>query len=245
MREYGAVNMADKQKILVVDDEHDIIELLSYNLAREGFDVATAADGEEALKKIRGELFDLVVLDLMMPGIQGMELCRILRNDPKTRNVPVIMLTAKTDEVDRILGLEMGADDYLTKPFSVRELIARIKAVLRRSAKTSAAEEQITVGDLVINTETYSVTKKKATLSLSPTEFKLLMFLVERRGKIYNREQLLNAVWKDESYVEPRTVDVHISRIRTQIEDDPANPVYIKTRRGHGYYFEDNLPAGG
>jgi phosphate regulon transcriptional regulator PhoB len=245
MREYGAVNMADKQKILVVDDEHDIIELLSYNLAREGFDVATAADGEEALKKIRGELFDLVVLDLMMPGIQGMELCRILRNDPKTRNVPVIMLTAKTYEVDRILGLEMGADDYLTKPFSVRELIARIKAVLRRSAKTSAAEEQITVGDLVINTETYSLTKKKTTLSLSPTEFKLLMFLVERRGKIYNREQLLNAVWKDESYVEPRTVDVHISRIRTQIEDDPANPVYIKTRRGHGYYFEDNLPAGG
>jgi DNA-binding response OmpR family regulator len=174
-----------------------------------------------------------------------MELCRILRNDQATKNMPVIMLTAKTDEVDRVLGLEMGADDYLTKPFSVRELIARIKAVLRRSAKTPASEEQIAVGDLVINTETYSVNKRDVKLTLSPTEFRLLMFLVERRGRIYNREQLLNAVWKDESYVEPRTVDVHISRIRMQIEDDPANPVYIKTRRGHGYYFEDNLPKGG
>ena len=242
MREYCEVSRAGKQKILVVDDEQDIIELLSYNLIREGFDVSAATDGEEGLKKVRGEIFDIVILDLMMPGMQGMELCRILRNDPKTRNIPIIMLTAKTDEVDRILGLEMGADDYLTKPFSVRELVARIKAVLRRSAKTPANEEQIAVGDLAINTETYSVMKRGVTLGLSPTEFKLLMFLVERRGKIYNREQLLNAVWKDEGYVEPRTVDVHISRIRTQIEDDPANPVYIKTRRGHGYYFEDNLP---
>jgi phosphate regulon transcriptional regulator PhoB len=244
VREYGEVSRTERQKILVVDDEHDIIELLSYNLIREGFDVATAADGEEALKKIREDLFDLIVLDLMLPGIQGMELCRILRNDPKTKNVPIIMLTAKTDEVDKILGLEMGADDYLTKPFSVRELIARIKAVLRRSLHMPANAEQMTVGDLVINTETYSVTKRNVALNLSPTEFRLLMYLVERRGKIFNRDQLLNAVWKDEGYVEPRTVDVHISRIRTQIEDDPANPVYIKTRRGHGYYFEDNLPEG-
>jgi phosphate regulon transcriptional regulator PhoB len=242
VREYREVSKTDRQKVLVVDDEHDIIELLSYNLIREGFDVVTAADGEEALKKIRGEPFDLVLLDLMMPGIQGMELCRILRNDPKTKHVPIIMLTAKTDEVDKILGLEMGADDYLTKPFSVRELIARVKAVLRRSLHMPANERQIAVGDLVINTETYSVTKRKVTLNLSPTEFKLLMFLVERRGKIFNRDQLLNAVWKDEGYVEPRTVDVHISRIRTQIEDDPTNPLYIKTRRGHGYYFESNLP---
>ena len=234
----------DAQKILAVDDEQDIIELLSYNLSREGFEVTTAIDGEEALKKIRAKSFDLVILDLMMPGIQGMELCRILRNDPKTKDLPVIILTAKTDEVDRVLGLEMGADDYLTKPFSPRELIARIKAVLRRSARALPEGKYITVGELTINTETYSVTKNNAPLNLSPTEFRLLLYLVERRGKIFNREHLLNAVWKDEGYVEPRTVDVHISRIRTQIEEDPANPVYIKTRRGHGYYFEDKLPEG-
>ena len=234
----------DTQRILAVDDEQDIIELLSYNLSREGFEVTTAMDGEEALKKIRAKSFDLVILDLMMPGIQGMELCRILRNDPKTKYLPIIMLTAKTEEVDRILGLEMGADDYITKPFSPRELIARIKAVLRRSARALPEGKYITVGEITINTETYSVTKNNAPLNLSPTEFRLLLYLVERRGRIFNREHLLNAVWKDEGYVEPRTVDVHISRIRTQIEEDPANPVYLKTRRGHGYYFEDSLPDG-
>lgn len=234
----------DAQKILAVDDEQDIIELLSYNLSREGFEVTTAADGEEALKKIRAKSFDLIILDLMMPGIQGMELCRILRNDPKTKSLPIIMLTAKTEEIDRILGLEMGADDYITKPFSPRELIARIKAVLRRSARALPEGKYITVGELTINTETYSVAKNNVPLNLSPTEFRLLLYLVERRGRIFNREHLLNAVWKDEGYVEPRTVDVHISRLRTQIEDDPASPVYIKTKRGHGYYFEDTLPEG-
>ena len=234
----------DAQKILAVDDEQDIIELLSYNLSREGFEVTTAMDGEEALKKVMAKSFDLVILDLMMPGIQGMELCRILRNDPKTKDLPIIMLTAKTEEVDRILGLEMGADDYITKPFSPRELIARIKAVLRRAKRALPEGKYVTVGELTINTETYSVAKNNVPLNLSPTEFRLLLYLVERRGRIFNREHLLNAVWKDEGYVEPRTVDVHISRIRTQIEEDPANPVYLKTRRGHGYYFEDTLPDG-
>jgi len=234
----------DAQKILAVDDEQDIIELLSYNLSREGFEVTTAMDGEEALKKVMAKSFDLVILDLMMPGIQGMELCRILRNDPKTKDLPIIMLTAKTEEVDRILGLEMGADDYITKPFSPRELIARIKAVLRRAKRALPEGKYVTVGELTINTETYSVAKNNVPLNLSPTEFRLLLYLVERRGRIFNREHLLNAAWKDEGYVEPRTVDVHISRIRTQIEEDPANPVYLKTRRGHGYYFEDTLPDG-
>lgn len=231
------------QKILAVDDEQDIIELLAYNLSREGFEVATAMDGEDAMKKIIAQNFDLVILDLMMPGIQGMELCRILRNDSATRDLPIIMLTAKTEEVDRVLGLEMGADDYITKPFSPRELIARIKAVLRRSKRTVPEGNYISAGELTINTETYSVSKSNVPLTLSPTEFRLLLYLVERRGRIFNREHLLTAVWKDEGYVESRTVDVHISRIRTQIEDDPANPVYLKTRRGHGYYFEDKLPA--
>ena len=226
--------MIDSRRILVIDDEPDIVELIRYNLGKEGFAVSTAPDGEEALRSIKTGDFALIILDLMLPGIQGMELCRILRNDQKTKNLPIIMLTAKTEEVDRILGLEMGADDYLTKPFSPRELIARIKAVLRRSARALPEGRCITLAELTINTETYSVAKKNVPLNLSPTEFRLLLYLVERKGRIFNREHLLNAVWKDEGYVEPRTVDVHISRIRTQIEEDPANPVYLKTRRGHG-----------
>jgi len=228
---------SETHKILAVDDEQDILELLSYNLSKDGFEVTTAPDGGEALKTIRENDFDLLVLDLMMPGIQGMELCRILKNDPKTKYLPIIMLTAKTEEVDRILGLELGADDYITKPFSPRELIARIKAVLRRSAKSVPLEKIITAGTLAINTETYSAAKNDVPLNLSSTEFRLLLYMAERRGKVFSREHLLTAVWKDEAYVEPRTVDVHISRIRTQIEDDPSQPIFIKTRRGLGYYF--------
>lgn len=228
----------ETQKILAVDDERDILELLSYNLSKDGFEVTTARDGGEALKTIREIDFDLLILDLMMPGLQGMELCRILRNDPKTKDLPLIMLTAKTEEVDRILGLEMGADDYITKPFSTRELIARIKAVLRRSSTPLLPEKNIRARNLIINTETYSASKNTIPLTLSSTEFRLLMYMAERPGKVFSREHLLSSVWKDETYVEPRTVDVHISRIRTQIEDDPSNPEFIKTRRGLGYYFD-------
>ena len=173
----------NKQKILIVDDENDIIELLSYNLLKEGFDVSSASDGEEALKKIRNETFDLAVLDLMLPGLQGMELCRMLRNDPKTESLPVIMLTAKAEELDRILGLEMGADDYITKPFSPRELVSRVKAVLRRTNEKPIGGKVIRIGDLVVNTETYSVLKRDIPLNLSSTEFKLLLYLIEKRGR--------------------------------------------------------------
>ena len=232
-----------KQKILVVDDENDIIELLSYNLVKEGFDVSSSSDGEEALTKIRKEAFDLAVLDLMLPGIQGIELCRILKNDPDTKYLPIIMLTAKSEEVDKILGLELGADDYITKPFSPRELVSRVKAVLRRTTEKPLVEKVIRIGDIVVNTDTYSVLKRDIPLTLSSTEFKLLLYLIEKRGKVLNREHLLNAVWKDDVFVEPRTVDVHIRRLRIQIEDDPSNPVYIKTRRGLGYYFDaDSFP---
>ena len=224
--------------MLVVDDEPDIVELVSYNLKKEGFDVASAADGEEALSMIRRGNFDFLILDLMLPGIQGMELCRILRNDPKTAHIPIIMLTAKGEEVDRILGLETGADDYMTKPFSPRELIARVKAVLRRLSEKAETPQVVRIGDLEINKETYSVSKKNVPVMLSSTEFKLLLYLVERKGKIFSRDQLLDAVWKDEAFVEPRTVDVHIRRLRTQVEDDPSEPKYIKTRRGIGYYVE-------
>jgi phosphate regulon transcriptional regulator PhoB len=231
----------ESKKILVVDDEPDIVELVSYNLKKEKFEISSASDGEEALAKIRKEKFDFLILDLMLPGIQGMELCRILRSDPRTKNLPVIMLTAKGEEVDRILGLEIGADDYISKPFSPRELVARVRAVMRRTAETPTEEKIVRAGDLVINKETYSVLKRDIPLDLSSTEFRLLLYLVERRGKIFSREQLLDAVWKDEAFVEPRTVDVHIRRLRTQVEDDPSNPRYIKTKRGIGYYVEAAL----
>ena len=234
----------ETRKILAVDDEQDILELLSYNLSRDGFEVTTAADGEEALKIIRARNFDLVLLDLMLPGMTGMEICRIIRNGPETKHLPIIMLTAKTEEVDRILGLEMGADDYLTKPFSPRELVARVKAVLRRVTKEPAVERVLITGDLAINIETYSVTKNNLPLNLSSTEFRLLLYLVKKRGKVFSREHLLSAVWKDEAYVEPRTVDVHVSRIRNQIEDNPSVPLYIKTRRGLGYYFDGEVSGG-
>ena len=225
-------------KILVVDDEPDIVELVMYNLRKEGFDVSSAFDGEDALAKIRKEKFDFIILDLMLPGIKGMEICRIMRSDPRTKNIPIIMLTAKGEEIDRILGLEMGADDYMTKPFSPRELLARVKTVMRRTSEKTADETVVRIGKLVINKETYTVTKDEKPVELSSTEFRLLLYLVERKGKVFSRDQLLDAVWKDESFVEPRTVDVHIRRLRTHTEDDPANPRYVKTKRGIGYYVD-------
>ena len=230
--------MDTPKHILVVDDEADLVDLISYNLKKEGFSVDSALDGETAFAKIKKGRYDLVVLDLMLPGIQGMELCRILRNDPKTEALPIIMLTAKGEEVDKILGLEMGADDYVTKPFSPRELLARVKAVLRRSMEKPASEKILKAGELVIDRERYTVSVKGKPVKLSATEFKLLLFLVERKGKVFNREQLLDAVWSDEAFVEPRTVDVHIRRLRAHIEEDPAHPRYIKTLRGIGYFFD-------
>ncbi len=222
-------------KILIVEDEPDIAELISYNLIREGFDAAIVSDGEQALSRIRRENFDLVVLDLMLPGIQGTDLCRILRNNPKTKALPIIMLTAKTEEIDRIIGLELGADDYITKPFSTRELAARIKALLRRAGEPGRKDNIMRFGDLIVDFSAYTVSKRGTMLDLSATEFRLLAYLLENKGRVFTRDQLLNAVWKNEGYVEPRTVDVHIRRLRAQIEDDPAHPVYIKTRRGIGY----------
>jgi phosphate regulon transcriptional regulator PhoB len=224
--------------ILVVDDETDLVELVSYNFKKEGFAVDSASDGETALTKIRKGKYDLLILDLMLPGIQGMELCRILRNDPRSSGIPIIMLTAKGEEVDRILGLEMGADDYITKPFSPRELVARVKAVLRRSKEKTVSEKVLKFEELEIDRERYTVSIKGKPIKLSATEFKLLLFLAERKGKVFSRNQLLDAIWRDEAFVEPRTVDVHIRRLRSLIEKDPANPLYIKTLRGIGYFFD-------
>jgi len=228
------------RNVLVVDDEKDLVELASYNLRKEGFSVDSAADGEEALSKIRKKNYDLLVLDLMLPGLQGMELCRILRNDPGTARLPIIMLTAKGEEVDKVIGLEMGADDYMTKPFSPRELVARVKAVLRRAPQERpSGEGTLKTGELEIDRERYAVLVRGEPVKLSATEFRLLLYLAERKGKVFSREQLLDAVWRDEAFVEPRTVDVHIRRLRSQIEEDPANPKYVKTLRGVGYFFSE------
>jgi phosphate regulon transcriptional regulator PhoB len=230
-----------KATILVVDDEKDILELVSYNLQKEGFHIQTSQNGEDALEKIRSDRFDLLILDLMLPGIQGMELCKVLKSDNETASIPIIMLTAKSEEFDKVLGLEMGADDYITKPFSPRELVARVNAVLRRTGEKPPEDILIKIGDLEINTSTYQIRKKGRTITLSATEFKLLLYLVQKKGRVFNRDMLLDAVWKDEAFVEPRTVDVHIRRLRSQIEDDPSNPIYIKTRRGLGYYVDGEL----
>ncbi len=226
------------RKILIVDDEKDIVDLVAYNLEKEGYEILKAFDGEEALALVRTRRPDLVVLDLMLPGIQGLEVCRRLRWDPATAQVPIIMLTAKGDEVDRVLGLEIGADDYVTKPFSVKELTARIRAVLRRleSRPAVGAEETLDVGGLKIDERSYEVFVNGRKVDLSPTEFRLLRFLARNPGRVYSREQILDQVWGDEAFVEPRTVDVHIRRLRAQIERG-GSPGYIVTVRGVGYKF--------
>ncbi len=229
------------KNILVVEDEPDIAELVSYNLAKHGYGVDKAETGTEGLAKIRKGRYDLIVLDLMLPEMDGMELCKTLKADRSLSHIPIIMLTAKTEEMDKVLGLELGADDYMTKPFSPRELVARVRAVLRRAAAGRPESGTVRIGDIEIDLATYTVTRKGRPVPLSSTEFRLLAYLAERKGRVFSRDQLLDAAWKDETYVEPRTVDVHIRRLREKIEEDPSNPKYIKTRRGLGYYLEGSL----
>ncbi len=227
------------KKILVVDDELDICRLLKFNLEKEGFMVDTVADAIEAMKRLRKSTFDLIVLDLMLPEMDGLQFCKTIKEEQSLKDIPVIMLTAKDEEIDRVLGLELGADDYITKPFSMRELIARVKAVLRRMSRNEREVENILqIGDIQIDRERYRVKIAEKEIQLSVKEFKLLVFLATNPGKIYNREQLLDRVWGDDVYVTPRTVDVYIRRLREKIEKNPEEPELIKTRRGIGYYFE-------
>ncbi len=230
-----------QKKILIADDEKDIVELIAYNLEREGFAVSKAFDGRKALELVNAEKPDLVILDLMMPAMPGMEVCRRIRGQEATASLPIIMLTAKSDPVDKILGLEVGADDYLTKPFHVRELVARVRAVLRRSERRPDADpsESFDYRGLYIDFKSYRVTVNGQPVELSAREFKLLQFLTGHPGRVYSRDQLLDRVWGDEAFVEPRTVDVHISRLRGAIEPDQSNPQYILTIRGIGYKFAD------
>jgi phosphate regulon transcriptional regulator PhoB len=206
------------KRVLIVDDEKDIVDLVTYNLEKEGFRALKAYDGEKALEVARTSKPHLILLDLMLPGIQGLEVCKILRNRPETAYVPIIMLTAKGDEVDKVLGLEIGADDYVTKPFSIKELMARIRALLRRSEPVRGKAEVFEYGGLRIDFESHKVAVDGKSVNLSPTEFRLLKFLSQNPGRVYSREQLLDYVWGDEAFVEPRTVDVHIRRLRAQIE---------------------------
>lgn len=230
-----------RRKILVVDDEKDIVDLIAFNLEKEGFAVIKTFDGLKVSEMIRRHKPDLVVLDLMLPGIPGLEICRYLRTRQETEYLPVIILTAKGDDVDRVVGLELGADDYITKPFSVRELIARVKAVLRRSRSTRGTEPDLpfNFGGLSINYASYEVRVEGRKVELGAKEMKLLYFLSRHPGRVFSRGQLLEMVWGEETFVEPRTVDVHISRLRAAIEKDKENPEFILTVRGVGYKFAD------
>jgi len=228
-----------RYRVLIVEDEADIRELMRYNLEREGFAVEEAADGAQALERIRRRLPDLMVLDLMLPGVPGLEICRQIRASHDTAHLPILIVTAKGTEVDKVLGLEMGADDYVVKPFSPRELVARIRALLRRANPASEPEPGGTFerGRLRIDFGTYQVFVDGERRELALREFELLKFFVLHPMRVYTREQLLDMVWGRDTFVEPRTVDVHVRRLRQHIERDDANPDLILTVRSVGYRF--------
>ncbi|PKN69708.1 MAG: DNA-binding response regulator [Deltaproteobacteria bacterium HGW-Deltaproteobacteria-12] len=228
-------------KILVIDDEKDIVELISYNLEREGFFVLKGYDGEAALKLIRSHNPDLLILDLMLPRMSGIDVCKAVRNNPDTANLPIIMATAKADEADKIVGLEIGADDYITKPFSVKELVARVRAVLRRRKDDEKLhlKGKFSYRGLKIDYASYEITVEGKKATLSPTEIKLLFFFTQHPGRVYSRDQILDHVWGHDTFVTPRAVDVHIKRLRSQIEKDINDPQYIITVRGIGYKFSE------
>jgi phosphate regulon transcriptional regulator PhoB len=233
------------QKILVVEDEPDIRKLVQYNLAQERFKVLETEDGEQALKLLQHEKPDLVILDLMLPGLSGIELCRILRQRNETAKMPILILTAKAGEADRVIGLEMGADDYLTKPFSPRELVARVRAILRRTQPPESKESLPAYerGGLKIDFSTYEVLLHGKTIKLTLKEFELLRFLVQNPNRVLSRDQLLDRVWGGDTFVTPRTVDVHIRRLRKAIEKDDSTPKWILTLRGVGYKFDEKALA--
>jgi two-component system phosphate regulon response regulator PhoB len=222
--------------VLVVEDEDALATLLQYNLDKEGYDVAVAGDGEEALLLADERLPDLVVLDWMLPKVSGIEVCRRLRSRPETRNVPIIILTARGEETDRIRGLDTGADDYVVKPFSMTELTARIRAVLRR-IRPGLAEDRIRHGDIVIDRVAHRVRRANREVHLGPTEFRLLDYLMQHPGRVFSREQLLDAVWGSDVYVEARTVDVHVGRLRKALNHE-VEPDPIRTVRSAGYSLD-------
>ncbi|HEY5298590.1 MAG TPA: response regulator transcription factor [Verrucomicrobiae bacterium] len=226
--------MSAKIKILIVDDEPDAIELLEFNLKQAGFEVAAAEDGAEALRKAKSYAPNLIVLDVMLPELDGLEVCKLLRRDPATATLPIIMLTAKAAELDRVLGLELGADDYITKPFSPRELILRIKKILERGKTVSKKIERFDIGELKIDVPRHQASWRGKQIPLTATEFKLLALLAERRGRVQSRDQLLRDVWEYDSLIDTRTVDTHMRRLREKLGGAAK---YLDTVRGVGYRF--------
>lgn len=228
------------KKILVVDDEKPISDIVKFNLTKEGYEVYTAYDGEEALEKVKEVEPDLILLDLMLPKMDGLEVAREVR---KNYDMPIIMVTAKDSEIDKVLGLELGADDYVTKPFSNRELVARVKANLRRGQGAQKAPEEVNtelhIGDLTIHPDAYMVTKHGETVELTHREFELLHYLAKHLGQVMTREHLLQTVWGYDYFGDVRTVDVTVRRLREKIEDNPSHPNYLVTRRGVGYYLRN------
>ena len=226
-----------KPQVLLVEDEEALLTMLRYNLEKEGFEVATAINGEEALIAVEERRPDVVLLDWMLPMVSGIEVCRQLRRGTETRDLPIIMLTARGEEGDKIRALNSGADDYITKPFSPSELIARLNALLRR-ARPALAADTLTYGDVVMDLAAHRVSRRGRPITLRPTEFRLLQFLLEHPSRVYSREQLLNAVWTPDTYIEPRTVDVHIRRLRKALNAG-GMPDIIRTVRASGYSLED------
>ena len=231
--------MEGKKCVLIVDDEKNIVNILKFNLQKEGYDTLEAYDGQTGLDLALEKNPDLILLDVMLPKMIGWDVCRNLRE--RGSNIPVIILTAREEEEDKVLGLEIGADDYITKPFSTRELMARVKANIRRSAmqhnENTGGEQMIAAGQLFINTDRYEVTKAGRPIELTQREYELLCFLASRPDKVFSRTDLMEQVWNYEYVGDVRTVDVTVRRLREKIEDDPANPTYIRTRRGVGYFF--------
>jgi two-component system phosphate regulon response regulator PhoB len=222
-------------RVLIVEDEKALAEILEYNFKKEGYSVDTASDGEIALDKIIFKAPDLVILDWMLPKLSGIELCKKVRSNKKIKNIPIIMLTARGEEEDRLKGLEMGADDYVTKPFSINELLARAKAVLKR-IRPIFAEEEVIFKDIKINIGTHKVFRNSKEIKLGPTEFNLLRFFMENISRVFSRQQLLNHVWKHDALVEPRTVDVHVRRLRKSLNAGNQKD-FIRTVRSAGYSF--------
>lgn len=228
-----------KDKVLIIDDEEHIVELIRYNLENAGYDAVEAYNGVDGVKAAKNEKPTLILLDVMLPMMDGLEVCRKLRKDDTTKHIPIIMLTAKSEEIDKILGLELGADDYITKPFSVRELLARIKAVLRRTGSELEETSVFSFSDVMIDYDKHLVTKNNVKVDLTLKEYELLDILIKNRGKVLKRDLLLDKIWGYEYVGETRTVDVHIRHLRQKLEDDDKNPVYIETVRGIGYRFND------
>lgn len=234
--------MPSKPVILVVEDEDALVTLLAYNLEREGYEVQIAGDGEEAALLIEERKPDLILLDWMLPKLSGLELCRRLRGRTETRNIPIIMLTARGEEADRIRGLETGADDYIAKPFSTAELLARVRAVLRR-IRPALAADVVSYGEIMVDRAAHRVKRGGREVHLGPTEFRLLSHLIEHPGRVFSRGQLLDAVWGTDVYVDERTVDVHIGRLRKALNgDSDADP--IRTVRAAGYSLDESFGAG-